>query len=159
LKLHGSLGMRVHAWHGKPRYFPYFDGTFPGEKIEINDQRFLAKAGSALPEDRDPEPLIVFPFEKDFVREGFSNHLVFRDYVDAVWRRAERIVESAEEIWFIGYSFAVMDRTALTGLLNKATACKRIVIQNRKGETNRICQMLSLELKIKIPLEPYDCDF
>jgi len=44
LKLHGSVGMRIHEEYGQPRYYPYLDGVKPGEKIELNDERFFAKS-------------------------------------------------------------------------------------------------------------------
>ena len=160
LKLHGSIGMRIHEEYGQPRYYPYLDGAKPGEKIELNDERFFAKSANPLPQDRDPEPLIVFPFEKDFVRSGSPNQLAFREYITAVWQQAERVVESASEIWFIGYSFAMMDRTAVIGLLARARQCKRLVIQNRPGEAEKICRMLSVEHRsVGISLVPHGCDF
>lgn len=160
LKLHGSIGMRIHEQYGQPCYYPYLDGTKPGEKIEINDERFFAKSGNRLPQDRDPEPLIMFPFEKYFIREGSANKLPFREYIGTVWRQAERIVAKASEIWFIGYSFAMMDRTAVVDLLAHAKQCKSLVIQNRPGEAEKICQMLSVEHPdLGIRLVPYSCDF
>jgi len=160
LKLHGSIGMRIHEEYGQPRYYPYLDGVKPGEKIELNDDRFFGKSANSLPQDRDPEPLIVFPFEKDFVRSGSPNQLAFREYIIAVWQQAERVVESASEIWFIGYSFAMMDRTAVIGLLARARQCKRLVIQNRPGEAERICRILSVEHpEIEIPLVPHGFEF
>ena len=125
LKLHGSVGMRIHEEYGQPRYYPYLDGAKPGENIELNDDRFLARSANPLPQDRDPEPLIVFPFEKDFVRSGSPNRLAFREYITSVWQQAERVMESASEIWFIGYSFAMMDRTAVIALLTRAKQCQR----------------------------------
>jgi len=115
---------------------------------------------SRSPQDRDLEPLIVFPFEKDFVRSGTPNQLAFREYITAIWQQAERVVESATEVWFIGYSFAMMDRTAVMGLLAHARQCKRLVIQNRPGEAEKICRMLSVEHRdLAIPLVPHACEF
>ena len=160
LKLHGSVGMRIHEEYGQPRYYPYLDGAKPGEKIELNDERFFAKSANQLPQDRDPEPLIVFPFEKEFVRSGSPNQLAFREYITAVWNQAERVVASASEIWFIGYSFAMMDRSAVIALLAHAKQCQRLVIQNRTGEAEQICRMLSVEHpNLGIPLVPYGCEF
>ena len=160
LKLHGSVGMRIHEEYGQPRYYPYLDGAKPGENIELNDDRFLARSANPLPQDRDPEPLIVFPFEKDFVRSGSPNRLAFREYITSVWQQAERVMESASEIWFIGYSFAMMDRTAVIALLTRAKQCKRVVIQNRPGEAEQICRMLAVEHpELGNLLEPYACDF
>jgi len=136
------------------------DGAKPGERIELNDDRFFAKSANPLPQDRDPEPLIVFPFEKNFVRSGSPNQLAFREYITAVWQQAERVLEPASEIWFIGYSFAMMDRTAVIALLARARQCKRLVIQNRPGEAQQICRMLAVEHpELRNMLEPYGCDF
>jgi hypothetical protein len=160
LKLHGSIGMRIHEKYGQPRYYPYLDGAKPGENIELNDVRFFGNSSNPSPYDRDPEPLIVFPFEKDFVRSDSLNHFPFRDYITKVWQQAERVVESATEIWFIGYSFAMMDRTAVISLLAHARQCTRLVIQNRPGEADQICQTLSVECPdLGIPLVPHACDF
>ena len=160
LKLHGSVGMRIHEDYGHPRYYPYLDGAKPGEMIELNDARFLGKSANPLPQDRDPEPLLVFPFEKDFVRSGSPNQLAFREYIAAVWQQAEQVVASASEIWFVGYSFTMMNRSAAIGLLAHAKRCRRLVIQNRPGEAERICAMLSVEHpELGIPLVPYDCEF
>jgi hypothetical protein len=160
LKLHGSVGMRIHEECGQPRYYPYLDGAKPGENIELNDVRFFARSANPLPQDRDPEPLIVFPFEKDFVRSGSPNQLAVREYITAIWQQAERVVESASELWFIGYSFAMMDRTAVIGLLNRAKQCSRLVIQNRPGEAEKICRVLSVEYPdLGIPLVPHGCEF
>ena len=160
LKLHGSVGMRIHEEDGRPCYYPYLDGRKPGEKIELNDARFFEKSANPLPQDRDPEPLIVFPFEKDFVRSDSPNQLAFREYVTAVWQQAERVVASASEIWFIGYSFAMMDRSAVIALLAHAKQCQRLVVQNRPGEAERICSLLSVEHpELVIPLVPYGGEF
>ncbi len=160
LKLHGSVGMRIHEEYGQPRYYPYLDGAKPGEKLELNDERFLARSANQLPQDLDPKPLIVFPFEKDFVRSGAHNQLAFREYIATVWLQAERVVESATEIWFIGYSFAMMDRTTVLGLLARAKQCERLVVQNLPGEAEKICQILSVEHpELVVPLVPYGCEF
>ena len=145
LKLHGSIGMRIREEYGQPRYYPYHDGAKPGEHVELTDKHFFANSTNSHPQDWDPEPLIVFPFEKDFVRSGKPNGLFFRDYITAVWTQAESVIESANEIRFIGYSFAEMDRSAVFGLLDRAKLCRRLVIQNLPGEAERICQMLAIE--------------
>jgi hypothetical protein len=160
LKLHGSIGMRIHEEYGQPRYYPYLDGAKPGETIELNDGRFFGRSANPLPQDRDPEPLLVFPFEKDFVRSGSPNRLAFREYISAIWQHAERVVALVSEIWFIGYSFAMMDRGAVVDLLTHAKRCKRLVVQNRPGEAEQICRTLSVEQpELGMTLEPYGCEF
>jgi hypothetical protein len=159
LKLHGSIGMRVHENHFGLRYYPYFDGKLPGEAIALDDQRFFGRSGNHSPFERDPQPLIAFPFEKDFVRSGQQNRLPFRAYIESVWKRAEQIVASATEIRFIGYSFHEMDHQSVIGLLKRAGLCQKIVIQNRPGESEQICSRLRVDHGIRIPLEPYGCEF
>lgn len=148
LKLHGSIGMRIREEAGGPRYYPYLDGLRPGELLNINDEHFFANAANPNPHERDPEPLIVFPFEKDFVRSGSQNQLAFREYISAVWQQAEHVVASAKEIRFIGYSFHPMDHGAVIGLLKKAQSCSKLVIQNRPGEPEH-CR-LTMELKSRL---------
>lgn len=160
LKLHGSIGMRVREEYGQTRYYAYIDGERPGQVIDISDERFFANASQPLPQDRDPEPLIVFPVEKEFVRSGSENRLAFRDYIKTVWKQAERIMESAAEIWFIGYSFAMMDRPAVVKLLSHAGRCKRVIIQNRPGEAQRICKALAMEHpELTLRFVPYEQEF
>ncbi|MEI7732644.1 MAG: hypothetical protein WCO56_23940 [Verrucomicrobiota bacterium] len=159
VKLHGSIGVRVREEAGGPRYYPYLDGSRPGEVLNINDERFFANADNSNPYERDPAPLIVFPFEKDFVLSGSQNQLVFREYISRVWQQAEHVITTATEIRFVGYSFHPMDHVAVLGLLKKAQSCSKLVIQNRHGEAERICRTLQVDHGIKIPLQPYGCDF
>ena len=159
LKLHGSIGMRIREEAGGPRYYPYLDGLRPGEVLNINDERFFANAANPSPYERDPDPFIVFPFEKDFVRSGSQNQLAFREYISAVWQQAEHVIASATEIRFIGYSFHSMDHAAVIGLLKKAQSRSKLVIQNRPDEAEQICKTLQVDHGIELPLEPYGCDF
>ncbi len=162
LKLHGSVGMRVHEDTFGVRYYPHFDGELPGDPIELTDARFMANENHPNPYERDPEPLIVFPWEKDFVLSGADNRLGFREYISTVWKKAQEIVSSAAEIRFIGYSFHQMDHHSVIGLLKQAERtrrCKKLVIQNRPGEAEQICKRLRAEHGISIPLEPYGCEF
>jgi hypothetical protein len=160
LKLHGSIGMRIREERLGPCYYPYLDGETPGQSIAIDDQRFFAHAPPLNPYDKDPEPLIVFPFEKDFVRGGSENKLAFRSYISAVWQKAEEIVASADDIRFIGYSFHPMDQSSVLQLLRKASQCKRIVVQNRPGEAEQICKRLAVDFPdITIPLIPHGVEF
>lgn len=159
LTLHGSIGMRIREEADGPRYYPYLDGSRPGEVLNINDERFFANAGNPSPYERDPEPLLVFPFEKDFVRSGSQNQLAFREYISAVWEQAEHVISSAKEIRFIGYSFHPMDHGAVIGLLKRAQRCSKLVIQNRPSEAGQICRTLNVDHGIELPLEPYGCDF
>jgi hypothetical protein len=93
------------------------------------------------------------------VRSGRENLLPFWVYIESVWKRAEQVVSSAKEIRFIGYSFHEMDHLSVIGLLKQAGRCQKIVIQNRPGEAEQICNRLQVEHGIRIPLVPYACDF
>ena len=86
--------------------------------------------------------------------------MVIRDYIRSVWGQAERVMASATEIRFVGYSFAEMDRAAVVSLLSHATKCRRVVIQNRPGEAERICEMLKMEhLELDHNFVPYGQEF
>lgn len=159
LKLHGSTGMRIREEEDGPNYYLYLDGSRPGEVVNINDERFFENSPNSNPYERNPEPLIVFPFEKDIVRSGSQNQLAFREYISAVWEQAEQLIASATEIRFIGYSFHPMDHGSVISLLKKARCCSKLVIQNRPGEAEQICRTLAVDHGIEIPLEPYACDF
>ena len=98
------------------------------------------------------DPLIVFPYEKDFVMSNNNSGLVFRDYIKSVWEHASQTIQEASEIWVIGYSFDPTDRKYLINLLKKAKNCKRIVIQNLKDECDRIDRLLRIEEKLEIPI-------
>ena len=108
----------------------------------INDERFFAHANNPNPYERDPEPLIVFPHEKPFVSAGTKTLLAYRNYIEPVWREARRLVAHATEIYAIGYRFAPMDRQDVLGLLRAAKKGARLVIQNRPGTTEEICDYL-----------------
>jgi hypothetical protein len=149
--------MRIREEYGEPRCYPYLDGRRPGEEIEINDERFFGRAGNP-PDDQDPEPLIIFPFEKYFVFSNRSNRLPFRQYIEAVWKQAEAIVASATELRFIGYSFHPMDCDSVNRLLKAASRCRRILIQNRPDVATRIRDTLRNVngLQSEIVVHPHD---
>ena len=161
LKLHGSVGMRVQEVYQRLHYSPYYDGTRPGEEIEMNDNQFFQMSGEEKCFVRDPELLIAFPFEKDIARTKDSkSDLAIRDYIRSVWGQAEMVMASATEIRFVGYSFAEMDRAAVVSLLSHAKQCRRVVIQNRPGEAERICEMLKMEhLELVHNFVPYGQEF
>lgn len=160
LKLHGSVGMRVGYDHVGFRHYPYFDGQVPGAKIEISDQSFFANADAPNPHDRDPEPLIVFPYEKQYAQSGTYPNLPFGGYISSIWKQAEVIVTEATEIWIVGYSFAALDRKPILDLLAKAKRCKKFVIQNKVEEAGKICSRLSNEHSdLEITWQPYTEEF
>lgn len=155
LKLHGSVGIRVRneAYVNGPQHYTEHDGLPGSQAKPLNDELFFANASNPDPYERDPEPLIVFPHEKPFVAEGTETLLPFRTYIQGVWKQARRLVADATDIWAIGYRFAPMDREDVLGLLKSAENCKRLVIQNRPGTAESICQYLKLRW-----LEPVGLD-
>ena len=77
------------------------------------------------------ESLIVFPHEKQRSLENRQAGFSYNSYVCQVWDHAAGLLASATEIRIIGYSFSAIDsRHMVETLLNKATQCKKIVIQN-----------------------------
>ena len=158
LKLHGSIGPGIQEQSG-PRYNLYRHGA-PGDAVAINDELFFAHENPQSPLPTDFQPLIVFPFEKDFIRSGADNQLPFRNYIESVWQQAERVVASASHIRFIGYSFHPMDHGSVINLLKKAEDCPKIIIQDRPGEAERICARLKNDYpELPISFEAYGCEF
>ena len=165
LKLHGSVGIRARneAYSNGPRHYTKYDGLPSDHAKPISDELFFSNASAPDPGDRDPEPLIVFPHEKPFVRDGTKTLLPFRTYIQGVWKEAHRLLAEATEIWAIGYRFAPMDREDVLGLLRSAVNCKRLVIQNRPGTAENICQYLrwrwlepaELDLKVEAFPQPF----
>ncbi len=158
LKLHGTVGIRVQN-EPEPHYYTRLDGNPGDDLLPINDNLFFANASNSSSCD----PLLVFPHEKPFVREGTNARLPFRDYIRFVWREARRLVGQATEIWAIGYRFAPIDREDVLELLRSATNCKRLVIQNRPETAENICQYLrwrwlepaGLNLKVEAFPQPF----
>jgi hypothetical protein len=139
LKLHGTAAMQVVQRHGDARY-----GMNALRKAEwIIDDNFFWPAGrptSTIPSE-NPEPLIVFPHEKDRAREG-NTRFNFDNYIRATWSQAAKVIEDAEQIWAIGYSFDPTDRKSIFELLRKNKSSCEIVIQNPDAE--KICNELKL---------------
>jgi hypothetical protein len=161
LKLHGSVGIHAREEGGfGTKIYPYQNGL-PGDPIVISDKLFFDKTPVANPYGRIPEPLIVFPHEKPFVKGGTDTLLTFRNYIPRIWEEARRLVSEATEIWFIGYSFAPMDKADVLDLLNSAKNCERILIQNTPESTEGICRALQSKwldpekLKIRVERYPY----
>jgi hypothetical protein len=144
LKLHGSAGIRVTNAFGncEPCIDTDYDGLPGGNDQPINDEQFFPQRPNHDCYQENPQPLIVFPHEKPFVAPPSPRGLPFRNYIPAVWDEARRLVAEATTIWSIGYSFAPVDRDDVFGLLSQALICKRLVVQNRPGVAEEICQRL-----------------
>lgn len=139
LKLHGTAAMQVADQHGQKRY-----GMNALRKFEwiIDDNFFWPAEKTASPIPREnPEPLIVFPHEKERAREG-KTAFNFDNYIRTTWSQAEKVIEDAEQIWAIGYSFDPTDRKSVFEILRKNKAKCEIVVQNPEAE--KICSELKL---------------
>jgi hypothetical protein len=139
LKLHGTAAMQVADHHGQKRY-----GMNSLRKVEwiVDDNFFCPAEKKASPiQHENPEPLIVFPHEKERAREG-KTAFNFDNYIRATWSQAEKVIEDAEQIWAIGYSFDPTDRKSVFELLRKNKAKCEIVVQNPEAE--KICSELKL---------------
>ena len=63
-------------------------------------------------------------------------------YIRTTWDQAVKVIEDAEQIWAIGYSFDPADRKSIFELLGKNKASCDIVVQNPEAE--KICNELKL---------------
>ena len=165
LKLHGSVGIRTRNEDGNnnPHIYTTCDGLPGDDGKPINDERFCTHIQKLNPYDRDPEPLIVFPHEKQLVASKTEPPFLFQTYIENVWKEAHRLVAEATTIYAIGYSFAPIDRDDVIGLLRSAKNCKKLVVQNRPGAAEEICQRLQkkwIESEgLDIKVEPYPQPF
>lgn len=147
LKLHGTAGASVAQFDGQ---------TWYGWYANLNHTDTLVDDSLFWPPDSEPsrfrwenpEPLIAFPFEKDRARSGGTSFR-FDNYLRSVWGHrehlgyAEQLVQEAERIWVIGYSFDPNDRKALLALLRKSD-CEIIVRNRTKEGADAICEDLRL---------------
>jgi len=133
LKLHGTAGTFVWERHGAPRYWHTAAGR------TIDDSFFW-------PNQANAEPLIVFPYEKDRGANSKTS-FPFDPYVRAIWQKqgyAERLVQEAEQIRVIGYSFAPNDRKGMMQLLRQSDC--PIFVQNKTLEAaQQICEKLKID--------------
>ncbi len=139
LKLHGSAAMVVAEQHGQTKY-----GMNDLRRAQwiIDDNFFWSTERKVSPiRKENPEPLIVFPHEKERARET-KTAFEFDEYIRTTWGQAEKLIEDAEQIWAVGYSFDPTDRKSIFELLRKNKVNCDIVIQNPEAE--KICNELKL---------------
>jgi hypothetical protein len=153
LKLHGTAAMQVAKPHGQTRY-----GMSALRKAEwIVDDNFFRPAGKNPWPNANPEPLIVFPHEKERARE-INTEFNFDNYIRTTWTQAAKVIEDAEQIWAIGYSFDPTDRKSIFELLRKNKASCDIVVQDPEAE--KICNELKLRYSDLAPrLKPLSGTF
>jgi len=138
LKLHGSVGMWVADFCGRPQY----QQNNP-ETTTVADSLFFADPEAYPGQIRsEREPLLFFPSQKQFILSNESGFL-FHQYGRVVWDRAEEVISNATEIHVIGYSFSGIDRGPILDLLGRAQDCRHLVIQSPDAEN--ICNKLKLE--------------
>jgi len=155
LKLHGSIGIRcTEDAFGQNAHQICDVANLKEEKI--TDALFFPEK---QPLDFPADPLIIFPYEKDFILSGKNNRLPFREYIDKVWSHATYVLEEASEIWIIGYSFRSTDSRYLIDRMLQAKNCDRIVIQNLQAECDRIEEFLNTDQEIEIPITKYSVPF
>jgi hypothetical protein len=155
LKLHGSVGMLCTEDEFGEKVYWVGDGA-NGTTPKVTDKLFFQENQSRR---FSIEPMIVFPYEKDYIVSGRNNRLPFRTYIERTWAHAAHVLQEASDIWIIGYSFDPTDCRSLIELMRKAAKCTRIVIQNLPDECDRIAALLRTDYKINIPIEPYPIRF
>ena len=147
LKLHGTAGIWIAKRYGQSMYG--LNAILHNASLLVDDELFwpVNYQPSSL-RSENPEPLIVFPFEKDRARTGGTSFL-FDNYVRSIWGHrgrpgnAENLVQAAKQIWVIGYSFDPNDRKTMIELLRKSD--REIIIQNRTKEgAEAICEELKM---------------
>jgi hypothetical protein len=156
LKLHGSAGMLVAEQHGQLRYG--WSANLNQTDQTINDDFFWPPSQTTSPNTKQsPEPLIVFPYEKDRAREN-PTAFPFDPYIRAIWGQSMKLVEDARQIWVIGYSFDPNDRKSILELLRHNKTNCDIVVQNLEAE--KVCAELTLRYSDLAPrLKPFPKQF
>lgn len=155
LKMHGSIGM-LCSEDGFGQNAHHVGEIVNWQEAKVVDELFFPTQRVGYV---SPEPLIAFPYEKDYIVTGRSNKLPFRDYIERVWTHATNVLQQASEIWVIGYSFDPTDCTYLIDRLRQAKNCKRIVIQNLPAECDRISALLTADYEIQIPIVKHPNSF
>jgi hypothetical protein len=143
LKLHGTVGMRVTLKPTGPNYDVYT--MLENASLVIDDDLFWRPGSkTAVNRGEHGDPLIVFPHEKEIMRERETSH-VCATYLDDTWREAEKLVQETKQIWVVGYSFDPNDRKSMMDLLRRKTPTCDIIVQNPVAEA--ICN----ELRLRYP--------
>lgn len=136
LKLHGSVGLYSYEEAGGCDHLhrvPDFVQPTP-----ITDEEFFLTDGYGIHSNKPKPALIVFPHEKDFLRDYPGNRFSFRFYIPEIWKAARHFASQAKEIWIIGYSCPEPDLPAWSSLFHAALNCEQIVIQNPSAD--EICE-------------------
>jgi hypothetical protein len=132
LKLHGSGGFYGVEKHGRCNHYHMIPD--PVKAVLITDDSFIFGEQRGIYSNRPKPSLIVFPHEKDHLKEYPSNTLPFRFYIPEIWRAARDFIVKADEVWIIGYSVPEPDWASLASLLQETPNDCRIVVQNPGAE-------------------------
>src|SRR5437879_3430873 len=97
-----------HDYHGIPD---------PMKAVPITDDEFIFDNRHGIYSNSPKPSLIVFPHEKDHLKEYPGNILPFRFYIPEIWRAAREFMAKADEVWIIGYSVPEADWPPLEPLL------------------------------------------
>jgi hypothetical protein len=163
LKLHGSSGwwVKKNLHQTEQRY--YWPPA-PTNSVNLQGSEDLLKKngiyssetlnnpnGAAFPW----EALITLPHEKQCSLENRRFGFSYNPYICAVWDHAANLLVAATEVKIIGYSFSAIDsRHMVETLLNRATQCEKIVIQNPAVKNVRAalasCAQLNGRLKFDV---------
>lgn len=156
LKLHGSVGVYSYDRHGHCDHRHSIpDPALP--PMMKDDLFFYPKDHHLRPGQPNP-PLIVFPHEKDFLRDYPGNQLSYRVYIPTIWKAAHHFAAQANQIEIIGYSCPEPDFSALQSLIEAASGCERVVVHNPRA--NAICSRLRNRMPRHAKLfEPFEGTF
>ena len=139
MKLHGSVGIGLQENHFGQETHASAGGSLL--EAEVVGDSLFQQAWVANPHDR-VDPYIVFPSEKRFVVAGHKSSLAFRDLLTAVWEKAKILIDRADEIHFIGYSFAAEDASSVMALLQQARPDVQVRVQDPNAHA--LCNMLAI---------------
>ena len=142
LKLHGSVGLYSYEEGNGCDHLHEIPNLV--QPRPITDEEFFLAGGYGLHSNKPKPTLIVFPHEKDFVRDYPGNHFPFRFYIPEVWKAARYFASQAKEIWILGYSCPEPDFAAWHSLFTAATDCQQIVIQNPSAA--KMCERLKARM-------------
>jgi hypothetical protein len=144
LKLHGSVDLYGFEEYGRPELTHGIPD--PARPPPITDEEFFVpnEPGYGIHAGKAKPALIVFPNEKQHLRQYPGNLLPFREYLPTIWQAAHNAAHRAEEIQIIGNSCPDADADALRSLFAAAKKCRRYVIENPHPEEvcNRLKRLL-----------------
>jgi hypothetical protein len=139
LKLHGSVGFSSIEEYGQCNHYHLTPDLL--QPVPIADETFFFGDGHGIYSNRVKPSLIVFPHEKNHLKEYPGNKLPFRTYIPQIWDTARTFLSDAEEIQIIGYSAPEPDWGAFGNLLRAAERCTRIIVKDLQPA--KVCHNLN----------------